>query len=91
MQSLCSKIALVNQEPILFDMSIKDNILYGNPNASDQEMKVLQNHLLQMNLLQSYQKVITRLLEKMDIVFQRSKQRILPARAFLKDSNIAFR
>ena len=23
------------QEPILFNMSIKDNILYGNPDASD--------------------------------------------------------
>ena len=39
MQSLRSKIALVNQEPILFDMSIKDNILYGNPNANDQEIE----------------------------------------------------
>ena len=27
------------QEPMLFNMSIKDNILYGNPEASDEKVR----------------------------------------------------
>lgn len=33
------KIALVPQEPALFSTSLLDNILYGNPNATSQELK----------------------------------------------------
>ena len=29
------QVGIVMQEPLLFNMSIKDNILYGNENASD--------------------------------------------------------
>lgn len=29
------QVGYVNQEPILFNTSIKKNILFGNPNASD--------------------------------------------------------
>lgn len=36
---LRSQIGLVNQEPALFATSIKENILYGNPNATDQEVE----------------------------------------------------
>ncbi|CDW80084.1 abc transporter family protein [Stylonychia lemnae] len=32
------KIGYVGQEPVLFNMSIKENILYGNPNASNEEV-----------------------------------------------------
>ena len=27
------------QEPLLFNISIKENILYGNPNASDEKVR----------------------------------------------------
>lgn len=27
------------QEPLLFNISIKDNILYGNPDASDERVR----------------------------------------------------
>ena len=36
--SVRSVIALVSQEPILFDMSIKENILYSRPNSNDEEI-----------------------------------------------------
>jgi len=32
------KIGYVGQEPVLFNSSIKDNILYGNPTATDDEI-----------------------------------------------------
>jgi len=32
-------IGLINQEPILFAMSILENIRYGKPEASDKEVK----------------------------------------------------
>ncbi len=33
------KIGYVGQEPVLFNMSIKENLLYGNPYATDEEVK----------------------------------------------------
>ena len=33
------QIGVVMQEPLLFNMSIKDNILYGNENATDQRVR----------------------------------------------------
>jgi ABC-type multidrug transport system fused ATPase/permease subunit len=32
------QIGIVMQEPLLFNETIKENILYGNSNASDQEV-----------------------------------------------------
>ena len=89
MQSLRSKIALVNQEPILFDMSIKDNILYGNPNASDQEIEAASKS-------SASDEFITKLPEGYNTIVGEDgyslsggqKQRISLARAFLKDAPI---
>ena len=36
--SLRSQIAIVTQEPILFNDSVRNNIAYGNPDASDQKI-----------------------------------------------------
>ena len=38
LDSLRRQVALIPQEPILFHRSIKENILYGRPNASDEEL-----------------------------------------------------
>ena len=89
MQSLRSKIALVNQEPILFDMSIKDNILYGNPNASDQEIEGASKS-------SASDEFITKLPEGYNTIVGEDgyslsggqKKRISLARAFLKDAPI---
>lgn len=37
-ESLRSAISMIPQDPILFHRSIKENIAYGNPNASDEEI-----------------------------------------------------
>lgn len=40
-QSLHDSVALVSQEPYLFDGTVLDNIRYGSPDASDDEIKEL--------------------------------------------------
>lgn len=37
--SLCAKIAYVPQEPLLFHRSVRENIAYGRPDATDAEIK----------------------------------------------------
>ncbi len=34
-----SKLSLVPQKPVLFDLSIKENLLWGNPDAGEQEIR----------------------------------------------------
>ena len=36
LRELRRKIGYVGQEPVLFNSSIKDNLLYGNPTATDE-------------------------------------------------------
>ena len=38
-KQLRKQIGIVMQEPLLFNMSIKDNILYGNEDASDEKVR----------------------------------------------------
>jgi ATP-binding cassette subfamily B (MDR/TAP) protein 1 len=38
LRELRRKIGYVGQEPVLFNSSIKENILYGNPSASEDEI-----------------------------------------------------
>ena len=89
MQSLRSKIALVNQEPVLFDMSIRDNILYGNPGANDQEIeeasKASASHEFITKLPEGYNTIVG---EDGYSLSGGQKQRISLARAFLKDAPI---
>jgi ABC-type multidrug transport system fused ATPase/permease subunit len=38
LRDLRRKIGYVGQEPVLFNSSIKDNLLYGNPTATDEQV-----------------------------------------------------
>jgi len=38
LRELRRKIGYVGQEPVLFNSSIKDNLLYGNPDATDDQI-----------------------------------------------------
>ena len=51
LKSLRKHLALVSQDIVLFDDTIKNNISYANPSASDQEIKALVNLLRLTNLL----------------------------------------
>ncbi len=87
--SVRSSIALVSQEPILFDMSIRDNILYGKPDSTDNEVieaaKAAAAHDFINELPDKYNTVVG---EKGYSLSGGQKQRISIARAFLKNAPI---
>ena len=39
LKSLRSSVIFVPQEPVLFDVTLRENLLYGNPEATDEELK----------------------------------------------------
>ena len=88
-QSLRSSIAYVPQEPYLFHRSLRDNVAYGKPNATDNE---ITESLKRANALE----FVNQLPEGLDtIVGERGvklsggqRQRIAIARAIIKDAPI---
>ena len=87
--SVRSSLALVSQEPVLFDMSIYDNILYGKPEASREEVidaaKAAAAHEFISELPRQYETIVG---EKGYSLSGGQKQRISIARAFLKNAPI---
>ncbi len=88
-ETLRAKIALVAQDVFLFAGSIKDNILYGSPNATDEEViaaaKRANIHDFVMGLPDGYD---TEVGERGVKLSGGQKQRISIARAFLKNPSI---
>ena len=84
-----SKVGYVGQEPVLFNQTIKENILYGKPDATDQEIATA---LKKANA----SKIVERLPEGINTIVGAGggqlsggeKQRIALARAFVKDPKI---
>ena len=87
--SVRSVIALVSQEPILFDMSIKENILYSRPNSTEEEIisaaKSAAADSFIAQLPNGYDTVIG---ENGYSLSGGQKQRVSIARAFLKNAPI---
>ena len=50
LKSLRSSVIFVPQDPVLFDVTLRENLLYGNPAASDEELKKVVE-LAQLNAL----------------------------------------
>ena len=89
LDSLRSCISLVSQEPKLFDVSIKENISYGNTSASYDEIvdasKSAAAHEFIMSLPDQYETIVG---EKGFSLSGGQKQRISISRAFLRDAPI---
>ena len=89
LDSLRSCISLVSQEPKLFDVTIKENISYGNTSASYDEIvdasKSAAAHEFIMSLPNQYETIVG---EKGFSLSGGQKQRISIARAFLRDAPI---
>ncbi len=87
--SLRQAIALVPQEPALFHRSIRENIAYGKPNATQAEIeevaKKAQAHDFIMALPEGYATLVG---ERGVKLSGGQKQRVAIARAMLKDSPI---
>src|SRR5699024_5369830 len=88
-KSLRQNIGIVQQDVFLFTGTIKDNILYGNPQASDEEVieaaKKASIHDFIMTLPNKYDTFIG---EKGVMLSGGQKQRISISRLFLKNPGI---
>lgn len=86
---LRSKIGIVSQEPVLFATSIEDNIRFGKPGASPEEIenaaRVANCHDFITNFPHGYQTVVG---ERGVQLSGGQKQRIAIARAILKNAPI---
>lgn len=87
--SLRANIAVVPQEPLLFHRTIKENIAYGNPDATQEEIeevaKKAQAHEFIMKLEDGYDTMVG---ERGIKLSGGQKQRVAIARAMLKDTPI---
>lgn len=88
-QELRNQIATVSQESILFNESVKNNILFGRPDATDEEViqaaKVANAHEFISNMEDGYETFIG---ERGNKLSGGQRQRINIARAILKNAPI---
>ncbi len=89
LRSLRDQISLVLQEPVLFNGTIRDNIAYGRPRASDLDIlraaKAAMVHEFVMRLPNGYATVIG---ERGGTLSGGQRQRIAIARAIVRDAPI---
>lgn len=89
LQSLRRSIAMVLQEPFIFPISVADNIAYGRPEATREEIisaaRDANAHDFIMRLSQGYDTIVG---ERGATLSGGEKQRLSIARAFLKDAPI---
>jgi ABC-type multidrug transport system fused ATPase/permease subunit len=89
LQSLRSHISIVLQDPLLFSATVAENILYGRPDASMDEVieaaKAANAHEFIIKLPMQYQ---TDLGERGAKLSTGERQRIAVARAFLKNAPV---
>jgi ABC-type multidrug transport system fused ATPase/permease subunit len=88
-ESLRAQFSVVHQEPLLFSASIRENIAYAKPDASDDEIERAARdanaHDFIVGLANGYDTVLG---ERGTKVSGGERQRISVARAFLRDAPI---
>jgi len=88
LKSLRGQIAMVLQPPLVFPISVRDNIAYGRPGASDAEIeqaaRLARIHDLILSLPQGY----GTMLGDVATLSEGEKQRLTIARAILRDARI---
>jgi ABC-type multidrug transport system fused ATPase/permease subunit len=88
-KSLRRHIAMVLQDPVLFSGTIRENILYGNPSASEKDITKAAQAANAYDFIGSLPNGFdTQVGERGALLSGGQKQRITIARAFLKDPEI---
>jgi ATP-binding cassette subfamily B protein/subfamily B ATP-binding cassette protein MsbA len=89
LKSLRRQIAMVLQPPLIFPISLRDNLAYGRPDATLEEIeeaaRLASIHRMIMGLPQGYDTVIG---ESGATLSEGEKQRLTIARALLRDAPI---
>lgn len=87
--SLREQIALVNQEPFLFSTTIRENILYGKPEATEEEVIEAARAANIHNFIQALPEGYDTSVGQRGLTLSGGqRQRITLARAFLKDAPV---
>ena len=87
LESLRQHIAIVPQEPVLFDVSIQENIAYSRPNATEQDVHAAARAAGAWDFIQALPKGFdTPIGERGVMLSGGQRQRLSLARAFLKDA-----
>ena len=88
-KSLRRHIAMVLQDPVLFSGTIRENILYGNPSASEKDIIKATKAANAYDVIESLSEGFeTQVGERGTLLSGGQKQRITIARAFLKNPEI---
>lgn len=89
LKSLRENIAVVPQEITLFNDTIKNNIKYGKPNATNQEIKKVAKAANAHEFIQKFPKKYEQIVGERGIKLSTGqKQRVAIARALLRDPKI---
>lgn len=89
LDTLREKVAMVLQKNVLFSGTIKDNLCWGNPNATDEEMKEACTLAQADSFIQTFEKGYDTYIEQGGTnVSGGQKQRICIARSLLKKPKI---
>jgi ATP-binding cassette, subfamily B, bacterial len=86
--SLRQQIAMVLQPPLVFPMSVRDNIAYGRPEASDAEIENAARLARIDGLIQSLPQRYATILGDNATLSEGEKQRLTIARAILRNAPI---
>ena len=89
LKSLRDKIAVVFQDNFLFSGTIRDNIMLGNKNATEEELqKAVEGACLSSVIKEMPEGLDTQVGERGSLLSGGQKQRVAIARAFLKNAPI---